>query len=260
MVPGRDPLLLTFASENTRSISMRRLSLRQTVLSIAALGAATGGCADNDSALFIRSVIALEPGDCVATNQPEATSLAFGMYDLGLAEGRSYFAFLLVGNQLSRQGDRDKVRTETSRIALRGADVEVRTVEGATITSFATDGAGFADPGTATDPGYGIMPAELLPAGAAAGLDRVNVSVRVVGETLGGTEIRSSELIFPINICQGCTVSFPADAVDPATGLCAGEPPGDPACILGQDAPTDCRHCAGSGNPCCENRQQVNCQ
>jgi hypothetical protein len=227
---------------------MGRFSLRQMVLSIATLGAATGGCADNDSALFIRSVLALEPGDCVASPQPEATSLAFGVYDLGLADG-SYFAFLLVGNQLSRQGDRDKVRTETSRIALRGADVEVRTVDGATITTFATDGAGFADVGTATEPGYGIMPAELLPAGAAEGLTRVNVSVRVVGETLGGSEIRSSELIFPINICRGCTVSFPADAVDSVTGTCAGEPAGPSACLPGQDGPTDCRACAT--NLCC---------
>ena len=227
---------------------MGRFSLRQMVLSIATLGAATGGCADNDSALFIRSVLALEPGDCVATAQPEATSLAFGVYDLGVADG-SYFAFLLVGNQLSRQGDRDKVRTETSRIALRGADVEVRTVDGATITTFATDGAGFADVGTATEPGYGIMPAELLPASTAEGLTRVNVSVRVVGETLGGSEIRSSELIFPINICRGCTVSFPADAVEPMTGICAGEPADPPACLEGQDAPTDCRSCAD--NPCC---------
>jgi hypothetical protein len=228
---------------------MRRLNLRQMVFSIATLGAATGGCADNDSALFIRSVIKLEPGDCVATAQPEATSLAFGMYDIGLAETGSYFAFLLVGNQLSRQGDRDKVRTETSRIALRGADVEVRTVEGATITTFATDGAGFADVGSAAEPGYGIMPAELLPRAAAEGLDRVNVSVRVVGETLGGTEIRSSELIFPINICRGCTVSFPADAVETMTGLCTGEPAIPPACLEGQDALTDCRSCAQ--NPCC---------
>ena len=230
---------------------MRRPSLRRTVLSIAALGAATGGCADNDSALFIRSVIKLEPGDCVASAQPEATSLAFGVYDIGLAETGSYFAFLLVGNQLSRQGDRDKVRTETSRISLRGADVEVRTVEGATITTFATDGAGFADVGTATEPGYGIMPAELRPRSAAEGLDRVNVSVRVVGETLGGTEIRSSELIFPINICRGCTVSFPADAIDTVLGMgtCSGEPAIPPACLEGQDALTDCRSCAQ--NPCC---------
>jgi hypothetical protein len=238
---------------------MRRLSFRQTVLSIAALGAASGGCADNDSALFIRSVIALKPGDCVATNQPEAASLAFGTYDIGLADTGSYFAFLLVGNQLSRQGDREKVRTETSRISLRGADVEVRTVEGATITSFATDGAGFADVGSASDPGYGIMPAELLPRGAAEGLDRVNVSVRVVGETLGGAEIRSSELIFPINICRGCLVSFPGDGVDALSGNClATEPESPPSCLEGQDARTDCRHCLE--NPCCQNREQMECR
>ena len=244
---------------------MGRFSLRPMMLAIAALGAATGGCADNDSALFIRAVIALEPGECIARNQPDGLFLPFGVYDTGLAGENSYFANLLVGNQLSRQGDRDKVRTETSRIALRGADVEVKTIDGATITSFATDGAGFVDPGTATEPGYGVMAAELLPAGAVAAPNRVNVSVRVVGETLGGTEIRSSELIFPITVCRGCLVSFPIDAIDPVGGACAGggEPGAPDACLRGQDAFTDCRYCAAAPDTveraCCQNRQQSGC-
>jgi len=237
---------------------MGRLSVRQMIISIAALGAAAGGCADNDSALFIRSVIALDPGECEATPQPDGKFLAFGVYDVALAESNSYFANLLVGNQLARQGDRDKVRTETSRVALRGADVEVKTVEGATITTFATDGAGFVDPGTAAEPGYGIMAAELLPSGAVDAPNRVNVSVRVVGETLGGTEIRSNELIFPINVCNGCLISFPGDGVDALTGNCLRtEPPGPPSCLPGQDALTDCRHCVGR-NTCCESR--TSCQ
>jgi hypothetical protein len=225
---------------------MQRLSLRRMIITIAALGAAAGGCADNDSALFIRSVIALEPGECEATAQPDSKFLAFGIYDTALAGPNSYFANLLVGNQLARQGDREKVRTETSRVALRGADVEVKTVDGAVITSFATDGAGFVDPGSGTEPGYGIMAAELLPAGAVSAPNRVNVSVRVVGETLGGVDIRSNELIFPINVCAGCLLSFPADAVDLGTGDCVGEPPGPDACLRGQDQKTDCRHCAGN--------------
>jgi hypothetical protein len=110
------------------------------------------------------------------------------------------------------------------------------------------------------------MAAELLPADAVAATDltRVNVSVRVVGETLGGTEIRSSELIFPINVCRGCLVSFPNEAVDPldpsGAGPCVGtdEPSGPDACLRGQDAFTDCRYCATT-NGCCANQVQTSC-
>src|SRR6185503_4113949 len=219
---------------------------------------ATGGCADNDSALFIRSVLAPSPDDCKVTAQPDSEFLPFGIYDTALAGNNSYFANLLVGNQLARQGDRDKVRTETARIALRGADVEVKTVDGAVITSFATDGAGFVDPGNGTEPGYGIMAAELLPAGAVSAPTRVNVSVRVVGETLGGVDIRSNELIFPINVCSGCLVSFPVDAIDDATGRCiVGEPDGPAPCLPGQDVRTDCRLC--SLNPCCNTDPNDGC-
>ena len=217
---------------------------------MAALGFAAGGCADNDSALFIRSVLALEGGgDCVAVAQPEAKFLAFGVLDVSFRQ--NYFANLLVGNQLARQGNSEKVRTETARIALRGADVEVKRIDGSVIVAFATDGAGFVDPGSATDPGYGIMAAELLPPGAVSEADgRVNVSVRVVGETLGGTSIESSELIFPISICRGCLLSIPAGAYDELLGACTGDPTEDAPCIRGQDEPVDCRLCAGE--PACD--------
>jgi hypothetical protein len=184
---------------------------------------------------------------CEAAPQPDGKFLPFGVLDLNFRD--NYFGNLLVGNQLARQGDRDKVRTETSRIALRGADVEVKRVDGSVIVAFATDGAGFVDPGTASDPGYGIMAAELLPSGAVTTPSRVNVSVRVVGETLGGVDIESSELIFPITVCNGCLLSVPGDAFDPGLMQCTGEPAEEPPCIIGQDQSIDCRHCAG--DPAC---------
>ncbi len=237
---------------------MYRLRLRHLV-AIAALGgvpAALGGCADNDSALFIRSVIALRGGgDCLARAQPDATMLAYGVLDTSF--GGNYVASLLVGNQMARQGDRDKVRTETSRIALRGAIVSVKDALGNTIKEFTTDGAGFVDPGNGTEPGYGIMFAELIPAdliAAGGGSTRVNASVRVFGETLGGQDIESSELIFPITVCDGCLVSFPGGAIG-TTGQCTeGEPDPDQfPCLPGQDSPIDCRFCALS-NPRCDPR------
>jgi len=221
---------------------MYRLRLRH-LFAIGALGAvpaALGGCADNDSALFIRSVIALKAGDCLARAQPDATMLAYGVLDTSF--GRSYVASLLVGNQMARQGDRDKVRTETSRIALRGAIVSVRDAFGNVIKEFTTDGAGFVDPGNGTEPGYGIMFAELIPADLiavdpGAGSTRVNVSVRVFGETLGGQDIESSELIFPIAVCNGCLVSIPPDAIGATNRCTEGVPPDDLPCLRGRGLP-----------------------
>jgi hypothetical protein len=230
---------------------MHRLRFKH-LLAVAALGAApaaTGGCADNDSALFVRSVVALTAGDCTARSQPDATMLAFGRLDLEF--GEPYVAALLVGNQLARQGNRDQLRTETSRIALQGSVVSVRNVAGEELTAYTTDGAGFVDPGNGNEPGYGIMFAELLPPGGIPALDavtataptRVNVAVRVFGETLGGQEIESSELLFPISVCRGCLVSFPTTAVD-ANGFCLrGIPPEDLPCKAGQDEAVDCRLC-----------------
>jgi hypothetical protein len=233
---------------------MQRLRFKH-LLAIAALGAgpaATGGCADNDSGLFIRSVIALQAGDCLARAQPDTTMLAFGTLDIAFNE--PYVAALLVGNQLARQGDRDKVRTETARIALRGSVVSVRNVNGQELTAFTTDGAGFVDPGSGNEPGYGIMFAELLPtsipvvsAVTPGAPTRVNVAVRVFGETLGGEEIESSELLFPIAVCNGCLVSYPSDAIDvarlPRPTCSRGLPPDELPCKMGQDQPVDCRLC-----------------
>jgi hypothetical protein len=93
----------------------------------------------------------------------------------------------------------------------------------------------------------------------------VTVFVRVYGRTLGGMEIESNELAFPIAICEGCLVSFPLDADNPATpeydctsfdiassvGGGSLPSPDDQPCWLGQDAYTDCRYCAGSHPEVC---------
>jgi hypothetical protein len=214
------------------------------LLATAAAMGLSAGCAPNDSALFIRGVLAQQPPQCIVKNDPSSLMLGMGVLDREFAQ--TYVAALLVGNQLVRRGSKDQLRTETSRVRLEGAIVSVGTAAGSTIQEFSTIGTGFVDPGTGDEPGYGVMFATLIPPGAGAPGEVVNVTVRVFGTTLGGQEIESGDISFPIAICQGCLVSYPSDAIDPATGQClvGGDATVDPPCQPGQDDPMDCRLCA----------------
>ena len=238
--------------------------LRKHVLA-AGFAAATGvvsapGCAENESSLFVRAVLVVEPPECVVKSDAGAAFLLQGLMDVGLTD--VYSAALLVGNQLVRRGSRDQLRTETSRISLRGAEVHLASAEGAQLFAFSVDGSGFVDPGSSDEPGYGVMTTTLIPPefSARAGTT-ITARVRVYGRTLGGTEIESGDFWFPIYICRGCLVSFPLDADDPAQdgyqciagaadGAESGVSEDDIPCHIGQDAYVDCRWCA-AWNPVC---------
>ena len=229
---------------------MRRLP-KTIVLSACLVAAAVSaqGCADNDSGLYVRGVLAIETPECVAKADPAATELLGGVLDLAFKY--TYSAALLVGNQLTRRGSRDQVRTETSRVTLRGAEVQVLNDAQQLLTEFTVPGTGFVDPGTGDEPGYGVMSVQLLPPnlGLSAGT-RVTTEVRVFGDTLGGDEITSASLTFPITVCQGCLISYPLDADDPATPGYQCTVSADTGssltapCRTGQDQAIDCRLCA----------------
>ncbi|MEZ4223143.1 MAG: hypothetical protein R3B13_19525 [Polyangiaceae bacterium] len=223
-----------------------------------ALGAvatlSASGCADNESALFVRAVVKLESGQCVATPDPSTTFFSSGVLDLAFRD--SYSASLLVGNQLVNRGSKDLLRTETSRIVLRGAEVRLLNDQQALIREFTVPVSGFVDPGTGDEPGYGVTGALLIPSGLAlAAGTRVVADVRVFGDTLGGEEVTSDSLSFPITLCNGCLISYPLDADDPAqpgyqcvsgTDVSSQDSP----CRVGQDEAVDCRLC---GNlPICQ--------
>ncbi len=225
---------------------MRRL-MRGLFL-FGALGAlSSSGCADNDSSLFVRAVLRLESGECVAKPDPSSTFYSSGVMDLAFRD--SYSAALLVGNQLVRRGSKDLVRTETSRFVMRGAEVRLLNDQQSLIREFTVPISGFVDPGSGDEPGYGVSGALLIPSGLglAAG-SRVVADVRVFGDTLGGEEITSESLSFPITVCDGCLVSYPIGADDPAqpgyqcvAGTDASDL--DAPCRIGQDEPVDCRLC-----------------
>jgi hypothetical protein len=200
---------------------------------------ASAGCADNDSGMFVRAVLAVQAPDCVATADPSAPMLLGGVLDIGIAPGTGYMAALLVGNQLVRRGDRDKLRTETARVSLEGAEVTVLTDTGEQIAEYSVPGTGFVDPGSSDEPGYGILSAMILPPNAASS-GTVVTKVRVFGTTLGGDEIESATLTFPIVICSNCLVSNP---------VLPGEQ-GNPPCRPGQDDYVDCAFLP-AGHPGC---------
>ncbi len=208
------------------------------VLAVLSLGA----CADNDSSIFIRGVVALQSPECEAEADPSSPQWFEGVYDTMVRSDLGYTAVLLVGNQLVPRGDPDQLRTETSRVTIEGAEVVLLSEAGSTITEFTVPSSGFVDPGTGDDPGYGLMSALLIPPGQATG-DRVIAEVRAFGTTLGGDEVESATFTFPITVCPGCLLSIPAGALNGqfCDGVSEAELPELP-CRPGQDEPVDCRH------------------
>lgn len=203
------------------------------------------GCADNDSSLYIRGVLAIEETGCVAESEPDGPFHLAGLVDTALVPSKSYTAALLIGNQLSTQGDRDKLRTETARVSIRGAEITLTAPGGGEIDRYSVQASGMIDAAPAADsPGYGsaLVPLIVPSAGEKIGaLTEVTARVRVFGVTLGGEEMESNEFHYPIVFCNRCLISY---VIDPASRQCAVEgEPEEEACIFGQDEPVDCRSC-----------------
>ncbi|HEX4334942.1 MAG TPA: hypothetical protein VH062_03450 [Polyangiaceae bacterium] len=241
---------------------------------IAATGAVvlTPACADNNSSLFITAVLYRKAPTCTIIADPTSETLGGGILDFAFT--KSYDAALLVGNQLTSRGSKETLRTETSRVTLRGAEIKVTTADGTTLNDFSVNGTGFVDVSRGEDSGFGIFDTELIPSSVGTQLlkrlndlkirtkstslqtsDQVVAHVKVFGNTLGGQDITSSELSFPITYCEGCLIDFPLSAIDVlgnGNATCTKDTTDIPipGCRVGQDDLIDCRACA-STNPLC---------
>jgi hypothetical protein len=246
---------------------MTRLFSRITgaALVVAAASVAlTSGCADNDSSLFIVGVMVPEAPACTVTPDGNATILGAGVMDVAFTE--EYFAWLLVGNQLAPRGEKDQLRTETARITLRGAEITILDeVGGPVAPAFTVPGTGFVTVDQSEEPGFGAFLATLVPqpigntlaedVGPAGSFKRrkIVVNVRVFGDTLGGKDVESSELSFPIDICNGCTIIYHFDNVSGSACVAADTGDSTPLpCFSGQ-APIDCTACATTAGNLCTN-------
>jgi hypothetical protein len=226
--------------------------------------ALTPGCADNDQSIFVRMVMAppqnRQNGQCVYTNDPTQPRRSQGSLDVGLSS--TYESMLLVGSQLVARGQTNTTRAEPNHVHLNGAVVRVTDANGKQISEFTALGAGDVDPGANNSPAYGLIQLPIIDAQTSAkiqgGLTQggpaklVVANVKVFGKTLGGVDLETGEFAFPIQVCLGCLIDFPAAADDPAkpgadcllpaTGTTSGTNTQAP-CNLGQDEVVSCLYC-----------------
>lgn len=80
------------------------------------------------------------------------------------------------------------------------------------------------------------------------GFVNLQLRIRVEGRTVAGNSIGSNEFTYPLRVCIGCTLSFPAEANDESAARqpnCRNTTNYTPTaleqCYAGQDEPTDCR-------------------
>lgn len=227
---------------------------------LCALGVSSA-CSDEQTGFFIQGNVRREPPDCIARAEGNTTLLGSGILDVGLR--LDYDASLLVGNQLTPRGDKENLRTETMITTITGAEVQLYDDEGAQLIEFTVPASGTISPDSSEDPGFGIINVTLIPPSVgnelageitSRGTVRTRVAqVRVFGETLGGLEVESADIMYVIRICEGCLVSYPSDSVN-SDGTCMSQGDqggGDPPCRFGQDDAVDCRLC-NSSNPFCQ--------
>ncbi|HYQ44341.1 MAG TPA: hypothetical protein VER11_20300 [Polyangiaceae bacterium] len=222
----------------------------------------TPSCADNNSSMFAVGVMALDPSTCIAEPDETATMLTGGVMDLAFTQ--NYTGIVLVGNQLTQRGSREQLRTETSRVTLRGAEIRLTNAAGKELDNYSTVGTGFVNAADGEVASYGAMSVNIIPSALVAKVDLANeglvvAKIRVFGDTLGNTAVTSSELNFPIRICTGCLVTYPSDAADPTNmnggylctkGASAGTTTTELPCIIGQDQSFPCTACSAAMDLC----------
>lgn len=232
-------------------------------------------CADNNQSIFIRQMQALVAPQCTANADPTALVTSAGLLDLALTN--TYIAFPLIGNQLNARGDTRLSRAEPNRVVLQGAEIRLLNPDGSErVPAFTVIATGTVDPTASSDPAYNVTRIEVIPPSvglalrnqvlaAGIGTTSVNADIKVFGKTLGGRDVETGPFVMPIDLCYGCSVSFPASTVDstlPQPNCAKTDTTGGTqqvtVCIPGQDAVTECSLCQGripSCTPCVDDTQ-----
>lgn len=216
------------------------------------------GCTEENTEMVIVANLARPAGSCTIRADLTSTSLGSGFLDVGLK--LDYVASLLVANQLTPRGDKENLRTETMQVSLEGAEVRLLDAEDNLLEEFTVPASGVIFPEPATGPGLGIATVTLVPSttGSALAEELENsgqrrtliAEAKVYGRTLGGLEVESGMFTYVIQVCEGCLVSFPTEALrlEDSVLYCDQEEvdENDVPCRLGQDDPVDCRLCNGN--------------
>ncbi len=219
------------------------------------------GCVHDNSTLFIYDVLAppfVTAGmTCTFTADPTQPVLPSGTLDAALRP--EYTPFFLVGNQIVPRGDPTQPHTETSFINIEGAVVTITNSDGTQLNSFTTPVAATVPPSTGTTPGFASLGVTIIDSGTASTLglngavDRVVSTVRFFGHTLGGESVESNDFGFPVDVCRGCLVAFPASEQNDQlptpncalSGAASTAAAANTPCQVGQDLGVDCSACQG---------------
>jgi hypothetical protein len=192
------------------------------------------------------------------------------MLSRGLVDGSltdSYSPEILVGSTLIARGNSSAPNSETARIAIQGAQVRVvDPTDNSVWMNNTVLASAMVDPAQGTQATYSALGVTIMDSKAiqhfrpgAGNASKLAVSyVKFYGQTLGGQSIESNELQYPIDVCDGCLVYFPANAV--SQNYCAGGVAASAsvkACAVGQDQQTDCQSCVGL--PACCPASNVYC-
>ncbi len=76
----------------------------------------------------------------------------------------------------------------------------------------------------------------------------INLRIKFYGQTVTGRDVDSNEFVYPVELCYGCLVDIPPEAIDPTYPIqpncrAATSPAAENrACVEGQDEAVDCRY------------------
>lgn len=198
-------------------------------------------CEDREVSLQVVNVAPLDLGSCGATTD-ETIFLGNGVVDLALA--RDYAIFARITNnmfeisQVKNYTVQD-ARLETNDVVLNAAVIEFSALD--QITANLPEKVRVPITGTVALNGSATIPLQVLSPAMLQelrssrefrnfdaqnnlrpirGLVKIIAKLQIEGETLDGKSIQSNQFLFPIDVCNGCRVSFPAVAlaVDANTG------------------------------------------
>lgn len=210
------------------------------ILCGAIFGGSLLGCQDRD---FGMSIVQVQPLDATACeiNTDEETFQSSGVVDLALRE--SYTIHPLIQNNMLditevKELDDTDGRVNTNAVVLQSATIEYTALD--TLSAQITSPTIVPLSGTVRVGSQLIVGVEVLNRAVLGQLRdadeflliddsgqarpiRASVKliarIRIEGETLDGKAVESNEFLFPIEVCNGCRIEYPAPLLQPRGGV-----------------------------------------
>ncbi|MFH1435030.1 MAG: hypothetical protein ABIJ56_04860 [Pseudomonadota bacterium] len=214
---------------------------------------ALSGCAENRSSFFIQNMV-VPSDECTVSSDRESLFSTWGLWDIGVAA--RWVARPLLLNEMEDSSKLNPMASQTNYIQVDGAWVALLDEEEnvlfdeyfvhAPVTVYANGGStALVFPAVDFDLYDSVSG---LWGGTMYSIDqlcsspimsKILLRIRVTGVTSGGTDVETPYFLFPVQVCCGCSIYYPPDA------MCTEEAKGgdDVPCQPGQDGWTDCRQC-----------------